>query len=129
MPASFCDAVLCCRCVLRCRCKAPANVRPCPSRHVSLQWPDTMPNIPFRSPFYIKWKDSPDELIKPAVHGTQNVLASVARSKDTVKRVVLTSSVACERLCVCRPFWCRVQTSQPSSTILRTLFTVMQCSS
>ena len=38
--------------------------------------------------------DPHKELIEPAVHGTKNVLQSVARSKNTVKRVVLTSSVA-----------------------------------
>lgn len=38
--------------------------------------------------------DPHKELIQPAMHGTQNVLSSVAKSKDTVKRVVLTSSVA-----------------------------------
>jgi nucleoside-diphosphate-sugar epimerase len=38
--------------------------------------------------------DPHKELIEPAVHGTKNVLQSVARSKSTVKRVVLTSSVA-----------------------------------
>ena len=85
-----------------------------------------MPRTLFRSPFYIKWKDSPDELIKPAVQGTRNVLASVARSKDTVKRVVLTSSVACEGLCLWPPFRCRFQTSQPSGTIVSTLFTELQ---
>jgi nucleoside-diphosphate-sugar epimerase len=47
------------------------------------------------SPFFIKPDNDPHkELIEPAVHGTKNVLQSVARSKDTVKRVVLTSSVA-----------------------------------
>lgn len=34
------------------------------------------------------------ELIEPAVHGTKNLLSSVAKSKESVKRVVLTSSVA-----------------------------------
>ena len=38
--------------------------------------------------------DPHKELIEPAVHGTKNVLQSVARSKNTAKRVVLTSSVA-----------------------------------
>ena len=40
--------------------------------------------------------DPYEELINPAMHGTRNVLSSVAKSKDTVKRIVLTSSVAGE---------------------------------
>lgn len=42
-------------------------------------------------------RDSPDaqkDLVDPAVMGTTTVLRSVSKSKDTVKRVVLTSSVA-----------------------------------
>ena len=39
-------------------------------------------------------KGDPDEIfIRPAVHGTENVLNSVAKA-ETVKRVVLTSSCA-----------------------------------
>jgi hypothetical protein len=38
--------------------------------------------------------DPHKELIEPAVHGTKNLLQSVAKSKATIKRVVLTSSVA-----------------------------------
>ena len=34
------------------------------------------------------------ELIEPAVNGTKNVLGAVAKAKDSVKRVVLTSSFA-----------------------------------
>ena len=34
------------------------------------------------------------DLVEPALHGTQNVLSSVAKSKDTVKRVIKTSSFA-----------------------------------
>lgn len=34
------------------------------------------------------------DLIEPAVHGTNNILTSVAKNKHTVKRVVLTSSFA-----------------------------------
>eukprot|EP00730_Choanoeca_flexa_P014974 TRINITY_DN6743_c0_g1_i4.p1 TRINITY_DN6743_c0_g1~~TRINITY_DN6743_c0_g1_i4.p1 ORF type:complete len:395 (+),score=108.35 TRINITY_DN6743_c0_g1_i4:137-1186(+) len=46
------------------------------------------------SPFFIDQKGDPDEVfIKPAVHGTENVLMSVAKA-PTVKRVVLTSSCA-----------------------------------
>ena len=39
-------------------------------------------------------KDPMKDLVEPAVHGTQNVLSSVAKSKDTVKRVIQTSSFA-----------------------------------
>lgn len=46
------------------------------------------------SPFFISgFKDATEALIRPAKEGTQNVLGSVNRT-DTVKRVVLTSSVA-----------------------------------
>lgn len=45
------------------------------------------------SPFFNKVKDPQRELIDPALKGTENVLASVNRT-PTVKRVVLTSSVA-----------------------------------
>ena len=34
------------------------------------------------------------ELIEPALNGTKNVLGSVAKTKGTIKRVVLTSSFA-----------------------------------
>ncbi|EIE25032.1 NAD(P)-binding protein [Coccomyxa subellipsoidea C-169] len=47
------------------------------------------------SPFFMG--DSPDaqkDLVDPAVKGTTTVLRSVAKSKGSVKRVVLTSSVA-----------------------------------
>jgi len=46
------------------------------------------------SPFIVKgFKDAQQALIRPAVEGTSNVLAAVNRI-DSVKRVVLTSSVA-----------------------------------
>jgi len=46
------------------------------------------------SPFFISgFKDANEALVKPAKEGTQNVLGSVNRT-DSVKRVVLTSSVA-----------------------------------
>lgn len=46
------------------------------------------------SPFFISGiSDAKEELVKPALEGTRNVLGAVNRSK-TVKRVVLTSSVA-----------------------------------
>lgn len=45
------------------------------------------------SPFYISGiKDAENELVKPAKEGTRNVLSAVNKS-DSVKRVVLTSSV------------------------------------
>lgn len=47
------------------------------------------------SPFFIEWKEDPHkELIEPAVHGTKNLLSSVVKHKDSVKRVIVTSSVA-----------------------------------
>ncbi len=45
------------------------------------------------SPFTLKIKDPQKELIEPALKGTENVLTAVNKS-STVKRVVLTSSVA-----------------------------------
>ena len=39
-------------------------------------------------------QDPMKDLVEPAVHGTQNVLSSVAKSKDTVKKVIQTSSFA-----------------------------------
>ena len=46
------------------------------------------------SPFLSAWEDTQKELVEPALHGTTTVLGSVAKSKDTVRRVVLTSSLA-----------------------------------
>jgi nucleoside-diphosphate-sugar epimerase len=46
------------------------------------------------SPFFIASTDPHADLITPAVAGTINVLAAVARAKAKVKRVILTSSVA-----------------------------------
>lgn len=47
------------------------------------------------SPFVAGQPEDPDKFfVKPAVEGTKNVLSSVAKHKDTVKRVVLTSSFA-----------------------------------
>lgn len=52
------------------------------------------------SPFLSSWEDTQKELVEPALSGTTTVLESVAKSKDTVRRVVLTSSLAgdCLRL-------------------------------
>ncbi|KAK9792717.1 hypothetical protein WJX73_002527 [Symbiochloris irregularis] len=46
------------------------------------------------SPYQLGVEDPENELVKPAKEGTLNLLKSVAKSKDTVKRVVLTSSFA-----------------------------------
>ena len=46
------------------------------------------------SPFLAEWNDTQKELVEPALEGTTTVLESVAKSKDTVRRVVLTSSFA-----------------------------------
>ncbi|KAF8532571.1 putative dihydroflavonal-4-reductase [Gautieria morchelliformis] len=45
------------------------------------------------SPFYLHNKD-PEELLKPAVNGTKNLLDAVRRLAPTVKRFVITSSHA-----------------------------------
>ncbi len=46
------------------------------------------------SPFRIDVEDPQRDLIDPAVQGTRNVLASVVKNKNTVRRTVITSSVA-----------------------------------
>ncbi|KAK9803315.1 hypothetical protein WJX73_000726 [Symbiochloris irregularis] len=46
------------------------------------------------SPFFNDPEDAQRDLVDPALKGTRNVLNAVIKSKDTVKRVVLTSSVA-----------------------------------
>jgi len=46
------------------------------------------------SPFLASWEDTQKELVEPALEGTTTVLESVAKSKDTIRRVVLTSSFA-----------------------------------
>ncbi|MCU4176919.1 NAD-dependent epimerase/dehydratase family protein [Carboxylicivirga sp. N1Y90] len=45
------------------------------------------------SPFTLRFKDAQKDLIDPAIEGTRNVLNAASKSK-TVKKVVLTSSVA-----------------------------------
>ena len=45
------------------------------------------------SPYTFDVEDFERDLVEPALKGTKNVLASVAKSKDSVRRVVLTSSV------------------------------------
>lgn len=49
--------------------------------------------IHMASPFSLRIKDPQKELIDPALKGTENILSAANKSK-TVKRVVLTSSVA-----------------------------------
>ncbi|KAH8883675.1 NAD dependent epimerase/dehydratase [Thozetella sp. PMI_491] len=46
------------------------------------------------SPFNYRLNSSALEFLEPAVHGTSEILASIARVAPTVKRVVLTSSMA-----------------------------------
>ena len=47
-----------------------------------------------RSPFFIDTSSPQQDLIDPAVKGTQNVMRAAAKAKDTLKRLILTSSVA-----------------------------------
>lgn len=49
--------------------------------------------IHMASPFTLRFKDPQRDLVDPAVKGTRNVLGAASKS-STVKRVVLTSSVA-----------------------------------
>ena len=61
------------------------------------------------SPFVAGQPEDPQEFfVKPAMEGTKNVLASVLKRKDTVKRVVLTSSFA-GRFQVIELPWCKFQ--------------------
>jgi nucleoside-diphosphate-sugar epimerase len=46
------------------------------------------------SPFQLVVEDPQRDLVDPALKGTQNVLSSVRKYKDAIKRVVVTSSVA-----------------------------------
>ena len=61
------------------------------------------------SPFIRDVTDAKKQLIEPAVDGTKNVLLSVAKHIDTIKRVVLTSSFAGELFevlpCCCDSFF------------------------
>lgn len=45
------------------------------------------------SPFHLL-ADDPEELIRPAVDGTVGILKSITKVNPSVKRVVITSSVA-----------------------------------
>ena len=66
------------------------------AQHVVESTPLICASTPFLcSPFFLEVKeDANKELIQPAVEGTLNVLRSAARSKDSLKRIVVTSSVA-----------------------------------
>lgn len=46
------------------------------------------------SPYSLSVQNPQKDLVDPAVNGTKNVLASVLKAKDSVKRVVVTSSCA-----------------------------------
>ncbi len=48
------------------------------------------------SPFVITAEDPQRDIVDPAVEGTAAVLRAVAQHKDSVKRVVVTSSVCGE---------------------------------
>lgn len=54
----------------------------------------------YRSPFFIEVEDPNRDLIDPAVKGTENVLQSVVKHKKTVRRTVVTSSVAGQHMCL-----------------------------
>ena len=51
-------------------------------------------------------QDPMKDLVEPAVHGTENFLSSVAKSKDTVKKVIQTSSFAGMRATQYSPLYC-----------------------
>ena len=52
-----------------------------------------MPNVALHGA-HREVHDPQRDLVDPAVKGTKNILSAVAKSKDTVQRVVLTSSFA-----------------------------------
>lgn len=55
---------------------------------------------PYLSPDKIQ--DGMKEVVEPALGGTTNVFSSVAKHRDTIKRVVITSSIAGQSHdCVC----------------------------
>lgn len=47
-----------------------------------------------RSPFVIEDENPEENIVKVALKGTQNVFSSVVKARETVKRLILTSSVA-----------------------------------
>ncbi len=49
-------------------------------------------------------QDPQRDLVDPAVKGTKNVLQAAVKSKDTVKRVVVTSSFAGSHIMFCSAF-------------------------
>lgn len=59
------------------------------------------------SPFLASWEDTQKDLVEPALNGTSTVLESVAKTGDTVKRVVLTSSFAGELCAFLNYVWGR----------------------
>ena len=73
----------------------------CPYQDSQTQRADLCPvpkSISCRSPFIIEDPDPAENIVKVALEGTQNVIKSVLKTRDTVKRMVLTSSVAGELL-------------------------------
>ena len=68
-----------------------ANLLEAGSYHGPAEGADAIMHI--ASPFTLRFKNAQKELIEPAVQGTRNVLES-ANASSTVKKVVLTSSVA-----------------------------------
>eukprot|EP00877_Chromochloris_zofingiensis_P006215 jgi/Chrzof1/1847/Cz10g23160.t1 len=49
------------------------------------------------SPVHLSaYADPQHDLIEPAIEGTKNILASVTKHKDTIRKVVLTSSIVGE---------------------------------
>ncbi|RDW83494.1 major facilitator superfamily protein-4 [Coleophoma crateriformis] len=49
------------------------------------------------SPFHYKYKDAEKELLQPAIIGTTSILRAIKKSAPSVKRVVVTSSLAAVR--------------------------------
>ena len=50
--------------------------------------------VPMQHPVLSRVEDNQRDLVDPAVKGTTTVIQSAIKSRDSVKRIVLTSSVA-----------------------------------
>ena len=56
-------------------------------------------SCPAASPFVFKCDQPQEQLVDVAVNGTHNVLSSVVKNKESIKRVLVTSSFAGGPMC------------------------------
>ena len=64
----------------------------------------------------IQVDDPQRDLIDPAVKGTRHVLASVIKHKETVRRVIVTSSVAGRALLLSQASACSFQVQEAAAS-------------